>query len=50
MLLLRRLSNIADLICSFSERCIDGWWQSGNASEPLDHPFHDLSDAMFIPG
>ncbi|WP_410679089.1 Gp138 family membrane-puncturing spike protein [Avibacterium paragallinarum] len=37
-------------IAIFSERCIDGWWQSGNASEPLDHRFHDLSDAMFIPG
>lgn len=34
----------------FSERCIDGWWQSGRASEPLDYRFHDLSDAMFIPG
>lgn len=34
----------------FSERCIDSWWQSGNAGEPLDYRFHDLSDAMFIPG
>lgn len=34
----------------FSERCIDGWWQSGKASEPLDYRFHDLSDAMFVPG
>ncbi|MCK3654212.1 baseplate protein [Pasteurellaceae bacterium Macca] len=34
----------------FSERCIDGWWQSGHASEPLDIRFHDLSDGMFIPG
>lgn len=37
-------------IALFSERCIDGWWQSGKASEPLDYRFHDLSDAMFIPG
>lgn len=37
-------------IALFSERCIDGWWQSGNAGEPLDFRFHDLSDAMFIPG
>lgn len=34
----------------FSERCIDGWWQSGKASEPLDYRFFDLSDAMFVPG
>lgn len=34
----------------FSERCIDGWWQSGQASEPLDYRLHDLSDAMFVPG
>lgn len=37
-------------IAIFSERCIDGWFQSGNASEPLDYRLHDLSDAMFIPG
>lgn len=34
----------------FLERCIDGWWQSGDAKEPLDYRFHDLSDAMFVPG
>ncbi|MDH2927216.1 Gp138 family membrane-puncturing spike protein [Lonepinella koalarum] len=34
----------------FSERCIDGWWQSGKASPPLDYRLHDLSDACFIPG
>lgn len=37
-------------IAIFSERCIDGWWQNGNASTPLDFRLHDLSDAMFIPG
>lgn len=37
-------------IALFSERCIDGWWQSGGASLPLDFRLHDLSDAMFIPG
>lgn len=36
-------------IAIFSERCIDGWWQSGRASEPMDYRQHDLSDAMFIP-
>ena len=37
-------------IAIFSERCIDGWWQNGTASTPLDFRLHDLSDAMFIPG
>ncbi|OOF40935.1 baseplate protein [Rodentibacter mrazii] len=37
-------------IAIFSERCIDGWWQSSEASLPLDFRLHDLSDAMFIPG
>lgn len=34
----------------FSDRCIDGWFQSGKAGIPPDHRLHDLSDAMFIPG
>ncbi len=34
----------------FSDRCIDGWWQSGVASEPLDLRMHDLSDACLLPG
>ncbi|WP_414675081.1 Gp138 family membrane-puncturing spike protein [Luteibacter sp.] len=29
----------------FNDRCIDGWWFSGNPSEPLDYRIHDLSDA-----
>lgn len=37
-------------IALFSERCIDAWWQSGQASKPIDLRLHDLSDAMFIPG
>ena len=36
-------------IVIFSERCIDGWWQSGRASEPMDYRQHDLSDGMFYP-
>lgn len=36
-------------IVIFAERCIDGWWQSGRASEPLDYRQHDLSDGMFYP-
>ena len=34
----------------FAERCIDGWFESGDASAPLDYRLHDLSDAFFIPG
>ncbi|HCF2590304.1 TPA: hypothetical protein NIA60_001294 [Pseudomonas aeruginosa] len=34
----------------FNERCIDGWWQSGEPSEPLDYRQHDLSDAVAIMG
>ncbi|SEO76214.1 hypothetical protein SAMN02800692_1984 [Luteibacter sp. UNC138MFCol5.1] len=30
---------------TFHDRCIDGWWASGDASEPLDYRIHDLSDA-----
>lgn len=34
----------------FADRCIDGWWESGNKSIPLDSRMHDLSDAFFAPG
>ena len=37
-------------LASFSERCIDGWWESGRKSIPLDIRFHDLSDAFFDGG
>ena len=34
----------------FSQRCIDGWIQSGGvAQNPIDR-FHDFNDAMFLPG
>jgi hypothetical protein len=33
-----------------ADRCIDGWWQSGQPSDPLDFRLHDLSDGMFVPG
>ncbi|SFC86306.1 Gp138 family membrane-puncturing spike protein [Pragia fontium] len=33
-----------------NERCIDGWFQSGDHSKPLDYRLFDLSDASFIPG
>lgn len=29
----------------FHDRCLDGWWQSGDSAEPLDYRLHDLSDA-----
>ena len=34
----------------FNERCIDGWWATGNKSAPLDNRMHDYSDANFIAG
>lgn len=34
----------------FSSRCIDGWYESGNKTEPLDNRMHDLSDGFFIVG
>ncbi|MBP6018804.1 MAG: hypothetical protein KA735_04880 [Burkholderiaceae bacterium] len=33
-----------------ADRCIDGWWQSGQPSDPMDFRLHDLSDGTFIPG
>lgn len=36
-------------LAHFAERCIDGWFESGRASVPLDIRFHDLSDAFFMP-
>lgn len=37
-------------LVSLSDRCIDGWWQSGKAGPPLTYRMHDLSDAFFAPG
>lgn len=34
----------------FSSRCIDGWWQQGQAAPPPDGRMHDLSDGMAIVG
>lgn len=34
----------------FSSRCIDGWWQGGQAAPPPDKRMHDLSDGMAIVG
>lgn len=37
-------------LATFSERCIDGWWESGRKSIPMDIRFHDVSDAFFDGG
>lgn len=34
----------------FAERCIDGWYSSGDTSPPMDYRHHDLSDAFAIVG
>ncbi|WP_298032502.1 Gp138 family membrane-puncturing spike protein [uncultured Desulfovibrio sp.] len=34
----------------FASRCIDGWWQDGQAAPPPDSRMHDLSDGMAIVG
>jgi|26BtaG_2_1085354.scaffolds.fasta_scaffold02703_6 hypothetical protein len=34
----------------FAERCIDGWFESGQPTQPNDFRQHDLSDAFAIVG
>lgn len=34
----------------FSQRCIDGWIQSGGVAENPIGRFHNMQDAMFLPG
>lgn len=34
----------------FAERCIDGWFASGQSSIPLDYRLHDLSDGFALVG
>jgi len=34
----------------FSQRCIDGWMTTGGVAENPIMRFHDLSDAVFLPG
>lgn len=44
--------NVGDeCLVSFSDRCIDLWWQSGGIQNPFDTRQHDLSDgfAFFKP-
>jgi hypothetical protein len=33
-----------------ADRCIDGWWQTGKISPPLDVRIHDLSDGFALVG
>jgi len=37
-------------LCVFSQRCIDGWRDTGSVAEQPIVRFHDINDAMFIPG
>lgn len=34
----------------FSDRCLDGWFESGKTAPPMDYRIHSLSDAYFIGG
>ena len=34
----------------FSQRCIDAWVNQGGTAPPPIRRFHDMSDALFIPG
>ena len=37
-------------IVVFSQRCIDGWLETGGVAEQLIPRMHDFTDAYFIPG
>lgn len=34
----------------FSDRCLDGWFESGRSAPPMDFRIHSMSDAYFIGG
>lgn len=34
----------------FSDRCFDGWFESGQVAPPMDFRIHSMSDAYFIGG
>ena len=44
------VSNIDQALVVFASRCIDGWWQGGQAAPPPSGRMHDLSDGMAIIG
>lgn len=37
-------------IVLFSDRCFDGWFESGQVAPPMDFRIHSMSDAYFIGG
>lgn len=37
-------------IVIFSQRCIDGWFTTGGVADNPIARFHDMNDAMFLPG
>jgi len=39
-----------DGLVLFSQRCIDGWFNTGGIAENPIGRFHDYADAMFLPG
>lgn len=39
-----------ECLLMFAERCIDGWFESGQPTQPNDFRQHDLSDAFAIVG
>lgn len=39
-----------EVLVIFASRCIDGWFQSGKISVPMEMRMHDLSDGFAIPG
>lgn len=39
-----------EVMLLFQDRCYDSWWSSGQVSNWNDRRFHDLSDAIAIPG
>ena len=39
-----------EVLLLFQDRCYDSWWATGKVSNWNDRRFHDLSDAIAIPG
>lgn len=39
-----------EVLIVFGDRCVDGWWESGDVAPPAEYRMHDLSDGFVIPG
>lgn len=39
-----------EVLVQFCSRCLDGWFSGGDVQIPSEPRFHDLSDAVIIPG